>query len=157
RYKEGGEAALHPRSHARHTQQRLPDTIVEQICQLRRQEPHWGRRRIADALKQFYRRKMASPASAEEVLRRAALGEQAREPAEAPHPPGIPLWLRRGIDYDRLLATAQQGIRLDVQSQARAAAQVLSQEVWHPLENDPALWSRLLTTPQVGSWLLRSQ
>src|SRR2546423_781650 len=50
RFCEGGEDALHPRSHARNTQKRLPNSIVEQICQLRYQEPEWGRRRIADEL-----------------------------------------------------------------------------------------------------------
>jgi transposase-like protein len=157
RYTEGGAAALQPRSHARKTQQRVFDAIVEHICHLRRQEPHWGRRRIAIALTQFYGRQVASPGSVEAVLRRAGLWEDATQPAAAPEPPVIPLWRRGAIDYDRLLETVQRGIRLDVQSEAQAAARVLYQEVWRPLEDDPALWSRLLTTPQVGSWLLRSR
>jgi transposase-like protein len=157
RYTEGGAAALQPRSHARHTQQRLPDAVVEHICQLRRQEPHWGRRRIASALTQFYGRQVASPSSVEAVLGRAGLWEPATQPTAAPQPPGIPFWLRGAIEYDRLLETVQKGIRLDVQGAARAATQVLYQQVWRPLEDDPALWSRLLTTSQVGSWLLRSR
>jgi transposase-like protein len=156
RYAESGAAALQPRSHARHIQQRLPDAIVEHICQLRRQEPLWGRRRIAAALTQFYGLQVASPASVEAVLRRASLWEPAPQPA-APQPAGIPFWKREGTDQDRLLEMVQQGIRLDVQGAARAATQVLYQEVWRPLEDDPALWSRLLTVPQVGSWLLRSR
>ena len=42
RFCEAGEAALQPRSHARNTQKRLSDPIVEQICQLRLQQPlYW--------------------------------------------------------------------------------------------------------------------
>src|SRR5947209_15177408 len=47
RFCETGEDGLQPHSHARNTQKRLPDSIVDQICQLRRQEPQWGRRQIA--------------------------------------------------------------------------------------------------------------
>src|SRR5262249_46813770 len=137
-------------------QQRLPDAVVEHICQLRRQEPHWGRRRIASALTAFYGRQLASPTSVEAVLRRACLWEPAPQPA-APHIAGVPFWQREGIDQDHLLETVQRGIGLDVQGAARAAAQVLYQEVWRSLEEDVALWNRLLTTPEVGSWLLRSR
>ncbi len=157
RYVEGGEAALHPRSHARHTQEMLPAPIVEQICQMRRQHPSWGRRQIANALTVAHGRQVASPAGVEAVLRRARLWEQPSHPAAVPHPPGIPLWRRGALDLDRLLETVQRGIRLDVQSDARRAASVLYQEVWRPLEEEPELWSRLLTTPHVGSWLLRSR
>lgn len=157
RFLEGGEAALQPRSHARHTQQRLPGTVVEEICQLRRQEPGWGRRQIANVMTRRYRRQVASPASVEAVLRRAGLWEQAHQPAAASHLPGIPFWLERGIDQDGLLEAAQRGIRLSVRGEARAAAQVLYQEIWRPLETDVARWSRLISTPEIGSWLLSSR
>lgn len=157
RFCEGGEAALQPHSHARHTQQRLPDVIVEEICQTRRQNPGWGRRQIATALTQRYGRQIVSPASVEAVLRRAGLWEQAHQPAAASHLPDIPFWLGKEIDQDGLLEAAQRGIRLSVRGEARAAVQVLYQEIWRPLETDVACWSRLLSTPEVGSWLLSSR
>ncbi len=49
------------------------------------------------------------------------------------------------------------GIRLSVHSEARAASRVLYQQVWGPLEIQPALRNRLLTTPEIGSWLLSSR
>jgi|GEM_PF-2064069 len=157
RFCEAGEAALQPRSHARNTQNRLSDPIVEQICQLRYQEPHWGRRRIADELTQYYGQQVASPASVEAVLRRAGLWEPIAQPVAAPQSVGIPPWLRGRIDYDCLLETVQTGIRLSVHSEARAASQVLYQQVWGPLEANPALRNRLLATPEIGSWLLSSR
>ncbi|HEU5349130.1 MAG TPA: helix-turn-helix domain-containing protein [Ktedonobacterales bacterium] len=162
RFCEAGEAGLQPRSHARHTQNRLPDDVVEQICQLRRQEPSWGRRQIANALALRYGRVVASPASVEAVLRRKDLWEQTTQqlaaPA-APHAPGIPFWLGGRLDYGRLLELVQLGIRLSVHSEARAAIQILYGQVWRPLEADSTLWSRLLTVPDLGlgSWLLSSR
>jgi hypothetical protein len=152
---EAGDAALQPRSHARNTQKRLSDPIVDQICQLRLQEPHWGRRRIADELTQCYGQQVASPASVEAVLRRADLWEQVAE--IAPRSANIVPWLSGGIDYDCLLETVQMGIRLSIHSEARAASQVLYQQVWGPLEANPALRNRLLVTPEIGSWLLSSR
>jgi transposase len=158
RFCETGEAALQPRSHARNTQKRLSDSIAEQICQLRLQEPHWGRRRIADELTKYYGQQVASPASVEAVLRRAGLWEQGTQPMAAPQSrsAGIPLWLSGGVDYDCLLETVQTGIRLSIHSEARAASQVLYRQVWGPLEANPALRDRLLATPEIGSWLLSS-
>ncbi|MFL5661863.1 MAG: helix-turn-helix domain-containing protein [Ktedonobacteraceae bacterium] len=157
RFCEAGEDALQPRSHARTTQKRLPDSIVEQICQLRCQEPNWGRRRIADELTRYYGQQVASPASVEAVLRRAGLWEQVAQAVAIPQSTGIPLWLSGGIDYDCLLETVQMGIRLSVHSEARAASQVLYQQVWGPLEAYPALRNRLLATSEIGSWLLSSR
>lgn len=154
RFCEAGEDALQPRSHARNTQKRLPNSIVEQICQLRHQEPHWGRRRIADELTRYYGQQVVSPASVEAVLRSAGLWEQIAE--IAPRSAGIPPWLSGGIDYDCLLETVQMGIRLSMHSEAGKASQVLYQQVWAPLEDDPRLCNRLLTTPVIGSWLLSS-
>jgi transposase len=156
RYVEGGAEALQPRSHARHTQEMLPAPIAEQICQMRLQHPLWGRRQIAIALTQRSGRQVASPAGVEAVLRRAGIWEQAAQ-LEEPQPPVLPLWRRGAIDYDRLLETIQQGIRLDVRCEARSATSVLYQEIWRPLEEDVALWSRLLNTSRIGSWLLRSR
>jgi len=157
RFRDEGEAALQPRSHARKTQKRLPETVVEQIYQLRFQEPDWGRRRIADELTRYYGEQIVSPASVEAVLRRAGLwGELARS-SPAPQSVGIPPWLNGGLDYACLLATVQMGIRLSVQSKAREASQFLSQQIWGPLETNPALRNRLLTTPEMGSWLLSSR
>lgn len=150
RFCEAGEAGLQERSHARQTQKRLPDEVVEQICQLRRQEPSWGRRQIANALTQRYGRTVASPASVEAVLRRNDLWEQTTQqlvaPA-APHPPGVPFWLGGRLDYGRLLELVQLGIRLSVHSEARAATQILYQQVWRPLEGDSTLWNRLSQFP----------
>ncbi len=159
RFCEAGEDALQPHSHARNTQKHLPNSIVEQICQLRYQEPHWGRRRIADELTRYHGQQVASPASVEAVLRRAGLWEQGAQPMETPRSrsAGIPLWLSGGVDYDCLLETVQTGIRLSVYSESRAASQVLYQQVWGPLEADPALRNRLLATPEIGSWLLSSR
>lgn len=157
RFCEAGEDALQPRSHARNTQKRLPDSIVEQICQLRCQNPHWGRRRIADEMMQYYGQQVASPASVEAVLRRAGLWEQIAQPGFASQSANIPLWLSGRFDYDCLLETVQKGIRLSVHSEARAASQVLYQQVWNPLEAHPALRNRLLATPEIGSWLLCSR
>ena len=157
RFCEAGEAALQPRSHARNTQQRLPDPVVEQICQLRHQEPHWGRRRIADELTQYYGQQVVSPASVEAVLRRAGLWEQAAQALTAQQSAHVPSWLSGGLDYDLLLETVQMGIRLSVQSEARAASQLLYGQVWGPLEANFALRNRLLATPEMGSWLLSSR
>ncbi len=132
RFSEAGEAALQPHSHARNTQNRLPDPIVEQICQLRQQQPHWGRRRIADELAQYYGQQVASPASVEAVLRRADMWEQTIQPGNGSRSGNIPLWLSGGIDYDCLLETVQMGIRLSGQSEARKASQVLYEQVWSP-------------------------
>jgi len=157
RFREAGEVALQPRSHARNTQNRLPDSIVEQICQLRCQEPHWGRRRIADELTRYYGQQVASPASVEAVLRRSGLWEQVAQPASSTQFTVIPLWLSGGFDYDCLLETVQKGIRLSVHSEAHAASHVLYQQVWGPLEANPMLRNRLLATPEIGSWLLSSR
>lgn len=154
RFCEAGEVGLEPRSHARKTQNRLSDSIVEQICQLRHQEPHWGRWRIADELTRYYGQQVVSPASVEAVLRRAGLWEQIAEIAH--QSTGIPPWLSGGIDYDCLLETVQMGIRLSIHSEARAASQVLDQQVWGPLEANPTLRNRLFATPEIGSWLLSS-
>ncbi len=155
RYCESGEDGLQPHSHARNNQRHLPDSIVEQICQLRCQEPQWGRLRIADELAQYYGQQVVSPASVEAVLRRAGLWEHVAE--TAPRSAGIPPWLGGGIDYDSLLAIVQMGIRLSIHSEARAASQVLYQQVWAPLEANPTLSNRLLATPEIGSWLLSSR
>lgn len=157
RFCEAGEDALQPRSHARNTQNRLPDSIVEQICLLRHQEPHWGRRRIADELTQYYGQQVASPASVEAVLLRAGLWEQIAQPVAGPQSVGIPLWLSGGLDYACLLEIVQMGIRLSVHSEARAASQVLYQQVWGPLEAHPALRNRLLAIPEISSWLMSSR
>jgi len=156
RFCEGGEAALEPRSHARKTQRRLPDSIVEQICELRCREPQWGRRRIADELARHYGQQVASPASVEAVLRRAGLWEQAGQLVSASQSPSasIPPWLNGGVDYDYLLETVRRGIQLSIHSEAFAASQLLYQQVWRPLEADPTLLNRLLSTPEIGSWLL---
>ena len=157
RFCEAGEDALQPRSHARNSQKRLSDTIVEQICQLRLQEPHWGRRRIADELTRYHGQQVVSPASVEAVLRRAGLWEQVAQSVDAPQSFSIPLWLSGGIDYDCLMETVQMGIQLSIHSEARAASQVLYQQVWGPLEANPTLRNRLLATPEIGSWLLSSR
>lgn len=155
RFCETGEDGLQPHSHARNTQRRLPNSIVEQICQLRLQEPQWGRRRIADELAQYYGQ-VVSPASVEAVLRRAGLWEQVVQSGIASRSTNTPPWLSVGIDYDCLLETVQTGIKLSVHSEARAASQVLYQQVWRLLDADPALRNRLLATPEIGSWLLSS-
>lgn len=160
RYTEEGEAGLQPRSHARHAQERLPEDVAEQIRELRRQEPSWGRRQIAGALAQRHGRQIASPSSVEVVLRLAGLWEPgAQQEASTPRSGGPPDWLRGGVDYERLIATIQEGIRLSVQSDARGASQVLYQQVWRPLEADHALEHRLLTAREsgLGSWLLGSR
>ncbi len=157
RFCEGGKAALQPHSHKRKTQKRLPNHIVEQIYQIRSQEPHWGRRRIADELTRYYGEQVVSPASVEAVLRRAGLWEQIAQLALSPQSEIIPSWLNSGVDYDRLLEIVQMGIRLSVHSEARAASQVLYQQVWRPLEADLSLCNRLLATRKIGSWLLCSR
>lgn len=157
RFCEAGESALQPRSHARNTQKHLPDAIVEQICQLRSQQPQWGRRRIADELMRYHGQQVASPASVEAVLRRAGLWEQVAQTVAAYRSADTPLWLSRGFDYDCLLKTVKEGIQLSVDSEARAASQVLYQQVWGPLEINPTLRNRLLVTPEIGSWLLSSR
>lgn len=136
RYCEAGEAGLQPRSHARHTQQRLSDDLIAQIWQLRSQEPERGRRQIAKALTERYGRQVVSSAGVAAVLRRADPREQAPQLAaaaaatvSAPHPPGVPFWVGGGIDYDRLLELAQTGIRLSLHSEARVAIRVLYQLV----------------------------
>jgi hypothetical protein len=157
RFCEAGDDALQPRSHARATQKRLPNSIVDQICQIRSQEPNWGRRRIADELMQRYGQQVASPASIEAVLRRAGLWEQVAQPERMPQSASIPSWLNGGFDYACLLETVQTGIRLSIHSEARAASQVLYQQIWRPLEVDSVLRNRLLTMPEIGSWLLSSR
>jgi transposase len=157
RYCEEGEAALKPRSNARHTQKRLSDDIVDQICQLRLQEPFWGRRRIAIELTKYYGQQVASPASVESVLRRADLWEQGVQLADASPTKELIPWLSENIDYVCLLEKVQLGIRLSVHSESLAASQVLYQQVWAPLEAHPALRNRLLATPEIGSWLLSSR
>jgi len=160
RYETGkdiGEDVLQPHSHARKNQKHLPSSIVKQICQMRRQEPQWGRRRIADELTKYHGRQVVSPASVEAVLRRAGLWEQVAQPVTASQSPNIPQWLSGGFDYDCLLETVQMGIRLAVQSEARAASRVLYQQVWKPMEANPTLRNRLLAISEIGSWLLSSR
>ena len=157
RYCKDGEAALKPRSHARHTQKRLSDAIVHQICQLRLQEPHWGRRRIASELKEYYGQQIASPASVEAVLRRAGLWEQAAQSVDLSQTREIIPWLSGGIDNDRLLEIVQRGIRLSVHSEARSASEVLYRQVWVPLEANSTLRNQLLASPEIGCWLLSSR
>lgn len=159
RYCESGEAGLQPRSHARHTQERLPDETVERIRDLRRAEPGWGRRRIANALAQRYDEHV-SPAAIELTLRRAGLWDR---PAQTPSgdPPAVasPDWLRHGVDYDRLLVTVQAGVQLSLQSIVQAANETLHQQVWRPLENNPRLLNQALATTRnhLGAWLLASR
>ena len=155
-----GEAGLQPRSHARHTQKRLSNEIVEQVCELRWQEPGWGRRQIASALAKRYGHPVISPSAVEAALRRGGLwGETPQRSASAPRSENTPDWLGKRIDYDRLLATMQSAIHLATQSDALAANKLLYQQVWRPLEADRALWNRLLATTEagLGSWLLASR
>lgn len=157
RFCETGEDALQPRSHARNTQKHLPNVIVEQICQLRSQEPLWGRRRIADELTRYHGQQVASPASVEAVLRRAGFWEQVAQSEAVSQYADTPLWLSGGFNYDCLLTTVKEGIQLSVDSEARAASQVLYQQVWGPLAANLTLCNRLLATPKIGSWLLSSR
>jgi hypothetical protein len=157
RFCEAGEEALQPRSHARKTQNRLPEALVEEICQMRSQQPDWGRRRIAEELARRHGEQVVSPASVESILRRANLWEQASRVAEGEQSAHKPAWMEGGFDYDGLLETVQRGIWLSIHSEARAASQLLSQQVWSPLKRDPTLYRRLLTTPEMGSWLFSSR
>lgn len=159
RYCESGEAGLQPRSHARHTQERLPDETVERIRDLRRAEPGWGRRRIANALAQRYDEHV-SPAAIELTLRRAGLWNQSAQiPSGDPPAVAPPDWLRHGVDYDGLLATVQEGVHLSLQSIVQAANDILYQQVWHPLENNPRLLNQALATTRnhLDNWLLASR
>lgn len=157
RFCEAGEEALQPRSHARKTQNRLPETLVEEICEVRSQQPNWGRRRIADELARRHGQQVVSPASVEVILRRANLWEQGPRAINGPQSASIPPWMKGGFDYDCLLEFVQRGIRLSIHSDARAASQLLSQQVWAPLKSDPALCHRLLAAPEIGNWLLSSR
>lgn len=159
RYLAEKEAELRPRSHARHTQNQLDSAIVEHICIVRLQEPDWGRRRIADALAERFGEHV-SPGAVENALRRAGLWNQpALLASSAPQATIPPAWLRNGVDYEQLLLTVQEGIQLSLQSQVRAANNVLYQHVWRQLESDSTLLKRMLTTTQHGlsSWLLASR
>lgn len=159
RYCESGEAGLQPRSHARHTQERLPDETVERIRKLRRAEPGWGRRRIASALAQRYDEHV-SPAAIELTLRRAGLWDQPPQTSsDAPPAVAPPDWLRHGVDYDCLLTTVQEGVQLSLQSIVQAANETLYQQVWRPLEANPQILNQALATTRnhLGNWLLASR
>lgn len=159
RYCASGEAGLQPRSHARHTQERLPDETVERIRELRRAEPIWGRRRIAQALAQRYDVQV-SPAAIEQTLRRAGLWDQpAQTLPDAPPAVASPDWLHHGVDVDGLLATVQAGVQLSQQSIVQAANEILYQQVWRPLEANPRLMNQALATTRnhLGAWLLASR
>jgi hypothetical protein len=161
RFCELGELGLKSRSRARHTQARLSKDLVEQICQIRRDNRTWGRRKIASHLAHLHGRRVASPASIEAVLRRARLWHRQSEPI-APSPQRLrkPQWLdaQDRPDYEHLLETIQAGISLSIQSESLAATKLLFRQIWQPLQTDRLLWSKLLTTSDygLGSWLLGS-
>lgn len=158
RYCENGAAGLEPRSHARHSQQQIPDNLIQQICLLRQQHPGWGRRQIANALAENYGPQAVSPSGVEAVLRRAKLWKPSPStPEPVSRPIEAPTWLRGGVDYAELLATVQTGIQLSLRSEARTAARLLYHRVWRPLEDEPALRNRLLRMDELGSWLLGSR
>ncbi|HEV2128750.1 MAG TPA: hypothetical protein VGR22_09040 [Thermomicrobiales bacterium] len=60
------------------------------------------------------------------------------------------------MDQERLLASIQRGIRLDLFNAPADAVRELEGSVWGPLRHQPALIEPLLSQPVVGSWLARS-
>ena len=75
RFLAGGYAALeHFASRAPKTTRRTPAAVEQQVIDLRRQHPTWGKQRIADELAKANRwRPLVSPATVRRILRDADL------------------------------------------------------------------------------------
>lgn len=162
RFCEEGEAGLQTRSHARLMQQRLPDEIATSICELRRVHPTWGRRRIADTLLTLYGSRVASPATVEGVLRQANLWEQTEErflqDAWLENPLNSSLWTTSGVvDEDAVLTWIKHGLAVSGSGDAQRSQLLLQERIWKPLYKKPHEWMRLMHTPNMGKWLLRSR
>ncbi len=160
RFWEEGEAGLAPRSHARKTQQTVPVGIATSICELRHAHPDWGRRRLTEAVTRIYGQRLVSPSGVEAVLRRAHLWEQGPLQRGSSDDPLAydPQWMKDGrIDEEQLLTCIQHGLALSFSGNARAALFVLQNQVWNPLQRDRIVWNGLMTTREMGKWLLRSR
>lgn len=154
RYRDGGVAALQPRSHARHTPSHMPDAIAAEAACLRREHAEWGRRRIAQELRRRFGGDVVSPSSVEAALKSAGLwiGKAPtslhRDPLPAPRT-GAPPTVEAVVDAVRRGLTASQEHR------ARDAARVLYEELWTSLRRDETVTSKWLRDPRIGRLLLR--
>ncbi len=84
RFRAGGYAALaHFASRAPKTTRRTPPAVEQQVIDLRRQHPTWGKQRRADELaKANGWRPLVSPATVRRILRSAGLWPTPATPAK---------------------------------------------------------------------------
>jgi transposase len=154
RFEAAGEAGLVSRSRARRTQRRVPVEVAALVCELRRAHPDWGRRRIAQALRNEHGRQVVSPSGVESVLRRSGLWSEPTRPV----PTAVAAIGRADLrELETLVPLAIEGIELGLRSEARAAVAALGGQVWARLGRDRQAWAHLLRDPAIGPLLLRSR
>ena len=126
---------------------RIDPAIADEVIAMRQANPTWGKLRIARRLAARHGSDVISPTGVRSVLREAGLWT----------PPRLPDRDRdgAGIDVDRLVATMQRGVRLDLRNDQRGAVVALRRDAWRMLEGRLEALPALLREPEVGSWLLR--
>jgi transposase len=97
RFETGGYAALEQtRSHAPKAPQRTAATLEAQVVALRRQQPSWGKRRIADELaKGNHWVPLVAPNTVKRILQDAGLWPEPEAGAKKGGPPPTPARPRR--------------------------------------------------------------
>ncbi len=126
---------------------RIDPTIADEVVAMRQANPTWGKLRIARRLADRHGRDIISPTGVRSVLREAGLWL----PPRLSDPGGD----EPAIDVDRLVATLQRGIALDLRNDQRGAVAMLRGDAWRLLEGRLDDLPALLREPEVGSWLLR--
>ena len=83
RFEQGGYPALEAvRSHAAHHHpNQLPESVIEEVIQARREHPEWGRHRIADELAKAHDwQQVVSASEVRRILVKAGLWSEVAQP-----------------------------------------------------------------------------
>jgi transposase len=99
RYEAGGYAALEATySRAPKVPYQTSPEVAAQVIALRRDQPGWGKRRIADELaKGNHWVPLVSPNTVKRILQDAGLWQQAEQPAKKGDPPALPAVRKRRV------------------------------------------------------------
>lgn len=83
-YRERGEAGLRPKGYGYRTVN-TPDAVAEKITALKKNNPHFGSKRISQILRRLFLLK-ASPETVRKRLKKAGLGTKAKKARKPPQP-----------------------------------------------------------------------
>jgi transposase len=99
RYEAGGYAALEvPDSRAPKVPYQTPPEVEAQVIELRREQPAWGKRRIADELAKGNNWvPLVSPNTVKRILEDAGLWQQAEQPVKKGGPQALPAVRKRPV------------------------------------------------------------